>query len=105
GSLMVDDSTILAVMRIAAAERALVLVHAEHGDAVELLVDEALERGDVDVPWHAMTRPPVVETEATARAIALAEVAGAELYVVHVSCADALDVVARARAKGQAVWA
>lgn len=105
GSLMVDDSTILAVMRIAAAERALVLVHAEHGDAVELLVDEALERGDVGVPWHAMTRPPVVEAEATARAIALAEVAGAELYVVHVSCADALDVVAGARAKGQAVWA
>jgi dihydropyrimidinase len=105
GSMMVDDRTMLAVMRVAADERALVLVHAEHGDAVELLVADALARGDVGVPWHALTRPPLVEAEATARAIALARLTGAELYVVHVSCADALDAVRRARARGQAVYA
>jgi dihydropyrimidinase len=105
GSLMVDDRTMLAVMRVAAAERALVLVHAEHGDAVELLVSEALARGDTGVPWHASTRPPAVEAEATARAIALANLTGCELYVVHVSCADALEAVGRARARGQAVSA
>lgn len=104
GSLMVDDETLFRTMRAAADLGALVLVHAENGGVVEVLVREALAAGHVEPRWHALTRPPAVEAEATARAIALARIAGCDLYVVHVSCAEALAPVAAARAAGERVW-
>lgn len=104
GSLMVDDETLFRTMRIAADLGALVLVHAENGGVVEVLVREALAAGHVEPRWHGTTRPPAVEAEATARAIALAQIAGCDLYVVHVSCAEALAHVAAARASGRRVW-
>jgi dihydropyrimidinase len=99
-SLMVDDETLFRTMQVAAETGALVMVHAENGDAIEVLVGEALAAGNTDPIYHALTRPPETEGEATNRAIQLARVAGAPLYVVHVSCAESVEPLALAREKG-----
>jgi dihydropyrimidinase len=104
GALMVDDETLFKAMEVAAASGALVMVHAENGDAIDILVKQALERGDTTPVWHALTRPPELEGEATNRAIKLARVAGAPLYVVHVTCKEAVDPIAEARQRGWNVW-
>jgi len=100
GAIMVDDETLFRVMQVAADTGALVMVHAEHGDAIDVLVREALERGETDPKYHALTRPPETEGEATNRAIQLARVAGCKLYVVHVSCAESVEPIQIAREKG-----
>src|SRR5215212_1851406 len=100
GALMVDDETLFRTMQVAAETGALVMVHAENGDAIDVLVKEALAAGHTEPKYHALTRPPELEGEATNRAIQLARVAGAPLYVVHVSCKDAVDPIARARDAG-----
>jgi dihydropyrimidinase len=105
GALMVDDETLFRTMQVAAASGALVMVHAENGDVIDVLVREALAAGNTEPVWHARTRPPETEGEATHRAIELAHLAGCPLYVVHVSCEPAIEAVARARAAGRAVWA
>ena len=105
GSLMLDDGALLELLQTAGALGALVMVHAEHGDAVATLQRQALARGETAPRYHAATRPPIVEIEATRRAIALAELAGAPLYVVHVSCAGAAEAVAEARRRGLPVFA
>jgi dihydropyrimidinase len=104
GALMVDDETLFRTMEVAARTGALVMVHAENGDAIDVLVKEALAAGHTEPHWHALTRPPETEGEATNRAIQLARVAGAPLYVVHVSCKEAVEPIATARAKGWDVW-
>src|SRR5918998_3432333 len=104
GALMVDDETLFRSMQVAAESGALVMVHAENGDAIDVLVREALEAGHTEPHWHALTRPPETEGEATNRAIQLARVAGAPLYVVHVSCAEAVEPIAIAREKGWNIW-
>src|SRR5919205_3648586 len=63
GALMVDDETLFKAMEVAAGSGALVMVHAENGDAIDILVKQALERGDVEPRWHALTRPPELEGE------------------------------------------
>ena len=83
---MVDDETLFRTMEVAAETGALVMVHAENGDAIDVLVKQALAEGKTEPKYHALTRPPETEGEATNRAIQLARVAGAPLYVVHVSC-------------------
>src|SRR5213076_1502257 len=88
GALMVDDETLFKTMEVAAETGALVMVHAENGDAIDVLVKKALAEGHTEPHWHALTRPPETEGEATNRAIQLARVAGCPLYVVHVSCED-----------------
>jgi dihydropyrimidinase len=75
-------------------------VHAENGDAIDVLVKKALAAGNTEPRYHALTRPPETEGEATNRAIQLAHVAGAPLYVVHVSCAEAVEPIRLAREKG-----
>src|ERR671926_35629 len=90
GALMVDDETLYRTMEVAADTGALVMVHAENGDAIDVLVKKALAEGHTEPVWHARTRPPETEGEATNRAIQLARVAGCALYVVHVSCAEAV---------------
>ncbi len=104
GAIMVDDETLFRTMQVAADTGALVMVHAENGDAIDVLVKAALAEGKTDPIWHARTRPPITEGEATNRAIQLARVAGAPLYVVHVSCKESIDPIARARADGWQAW-
>src|SRR5687768_3591649 len=104
GALMVDDETLFKTMQVAAETGALVMVHAENGDAIDVLVKEALAAGNTEPVWHARTRPPETEGEATNRAIQLARVAGCALYVVHVSCKEAVEPIMRAREAGWEVW-
>jgi len=104
GALMVDDETLFRTMQVAAETGALVMVHAENGDAIDVLVKEAIAAGHTEPVWHARTRPPETEGEATNRAIQLARVAGCPLYVVHVSCRESVEPIAVAREKGWDVW-
>jgi dihydropyrimidinase len=104
GALMVDDETLFKTMQVAAETGALVMVHAENGDAIDVLVKEALAAGHTEPKYHALTRPPETEGEATNRAIQLARVAGSPLYVVHVSCAESVEPIQLAREKGWDVW-
>jgi dihydropyrimidinase len=80
------------------------MVHAENGDVIDVLVKQALEAGNTDPIYHALTRPPEAEGEATNRAIQLAHLAGAPLYVVHVTCREAVAPIALARDNGWDVW-
>jgi dihydropyrimidinase len=104
GALMVDDETLYRTMEVAAKTGALVMVHAENGDVIDVLVREALEAGHTEPLYHALTRPPEAEGEATNRAIQLAHLAGAPLYVVHVTCRQAVEPIAAARERGWDVW-
>ena len=104
GAIMVDDETLFRVMQVAADTGALVMVHAEHGDSIDVLVKQALAKGKTEPKYHALTRPPETEGEATNRAIQLSRVAGCKLYVVHVSCQEAIEPIAIARKKGWDVW-
>ncbi|HLY95356.1 MAG TPA: dihydropyrimidinase, partial [Gaiellaceae bacterium] len=104
GALMVDDETLFRTMEVAARTGALVMVHAENGDAIAVLVEEALAAGHTEPKYHALTRPPETEGEATNRAIQLARVAGCPLYVVHVSCKESVEPIALAREKGWNVF-
>ena len=104
GALMLDDESIFRIMRFAAENGALPLVHAEHGDLIEALIADALAAGNTGPRYHVLTRPPAAEIEATHRAIQLARVAGSPLYVVHVSCSGSARQVAAARAEGLPVW-
>ncbi len=105
GAVMVDDSTIFRTMVRAANNGALVCLHAEHGHMIDVLVKEALAAGNTAPKFHAMTRPPTTEAEATHRAIRMAEVAGGPIYFVHLSCAEALQEVQAARASQKYVYA
>lgn len=105
GALMVDDATLFRAMQQAAANGLLICVHAENGDAIDILVKQALAAGNTDPVYHVLTRPPELEAEATYRAIRLAEVAGAPLYVVHLTNAGALEAVRLARGRGSRIFA
>ncbi|HLI00684.1 MAG TPA: dihydropyrimidinase [Acidimicrobiales bacterium] len=99
------DGEILQAMQQAAELGATTMMHAENGIAIDVLVAQALARGQTAPRFHGSTRPSVLEGEATYRAIQLAKVAGAPLYFVHLSAAEALHEVARARSEGGNVWA
>jgi dihydropyrimidinase len=100
-----DDGQILRAMQRASANGAMIMMHAENGLAIDVLVGQALARGETDPIHHGLTRPSALEGEATSRAIALAGVAGAPLYVVHLSASEALAAVAQARDAGRNVFA
>jgi dihydropyrimidinase len=104
GVLQVSDEALFKTMEVAGETGALVMVHAENGDAIDVLVKQALADGHTEPRWHALTRPPELEGEATHRAIQLARIAGAPLYVVHVTCKEAVDAIDRARRAGWRVW-
>jgi dihydropyrimidinase len=103
-SLRISDEGLFRVMQVAAKTGACVMVHAENGDAIEVLMADAIAAGNTAPIYHALTRPPETEGEATNRAIQLARVAGSPLYVVHVSCQEALEPIQTARRKGWNVW-
>jgi dihydropyrimidinase len=105
GALMVDDATLFRAMEQAAKHRLLICVHAENGDAIDILVKQAIAAGNLEPKYHALTRPPELEAEATNRAIRLAEVAGAPLYVVHLTNYGALEAVRLARGRGKPIYA
>jgi dihydropyrimidinase len=104
GAVMVDDETLFRVMQTAHETGGLVMVHAENGDAIDIIVKETVAAGNTDPVWHARSRPMETEAEATNRAIQLARVADAPLYVVHVSCQPSVEPIALAREKGWRVW-
>ena len=103
--LYTEDDDLFEVLQLSKEAGVLVLVHAENGDVIAKLQEQALARGDTAPRFHALTRPPEVEAEATGRVIRLAEVAGAPILVVHVSCAPALEEIHRAHERGQTVYA
>jgi dihydropyrimidinase len=104
GAIMVDDATLFRTMQVAARTGALVMVHAENGDAIDVLVKQALAEGKTEPRWHAATRPPETEAEATNRAVMLAHIAGCPLYVVHISCRESAEPIAAARSRGWQTW-
>jgi dihydropyrimidinase len=105
GARMVDDATIFKAMRRTADNGGLVLMHCENGPVIDVLEKEALAAGHTGPEYSSVTRPPVTESEATGRAIALAELAGVPVYVVHLAAAQALAAVADARERGLPVYA
>jgi dihydropyrimidinase len=105
GVLMVDDGSLFKAMRVARDNGALTCVHAENGPVIQVLIEDALAAGHALPKYHATTRPSLMEGEATHRAIRLAELAEAPLYIVHLSATEALSAVAEARDRGIAAHA
>jgi dihydropyrimidinase len=105
GVLMVDDAAILRVMRVAAEHGGVVCLHAENGPAIQALVDEAIAAGRTAPRFHEVTRPSILEAEATQRAITMARLTGATTYFAHLSAAEALDAVTDARRRGLPIHA
>jgi dihydropyrimidinase len=103
--LYTQDEDLFEALQIADRAGVLVMVHAENGDVIAKLQTQALARGDTEPRFHGLTRPESAEAEATGRAIRLAEIAGAPILVVHVSCAAALEEVQRAHRRGRTVYA
>ncbi len=102
--LYVDDETIFKTLQACRDAGGLVQVHAENGDVIEVITKQALAEGKTAPKWHALTRPVECEGEATHRAIRLAEIAGAPLYVVHVSSAMAADAISDGRKRGLPIY-
>src|SRR3984885_9329843 len=105
GVFMLDDASIFKAFRTTAKNGGLVCMHAENGSAIDVIVQQALAEGKKAPKYHALTRPTTAEAEATSRAIALAEMAGAPVYIVHLSCNDALEKVREARDRGVPAYA
>ena len=100
GVLLSDDATIFRAMRKAGEDGTLVCMHAENGVVIDELVKAALAAGHVEPKYHALTRPTRLEAEGAYRALAIAEVARVPVYIVHLSCHDALIELRRARERG-----
>lgn len=105
GSVMVDDAAIFQAMRMVGQHGGMIALHAENGTIIELLIKEALAQGHTAPKYHALTRPAIMEGEATHRGIKLAELAGAPVYFVHLSAREALKYVIEARDMGVPVFA
>jgi dihydropyrimidinase len=103
--LMVDDATIFKALSRTAKNGALICMHAENGSVIDALIARALAEGKTAPIYHALTRPPRMEAEAVHRAIAMAEIAGAPVYIVHLSSEDALNQVREARDRGVPAFA
>jgi len=103
--LMVDDATIFKALRQTAKNGALVCMHAENGSVIDVIVRQALAEGKTAPIYHALTRPTRAEAEAVHRAIAMAEMAGVPVYIVHLSSEDALNQVREARDRGLPAFA
>jgi len=100
-----DDRQILEAMQVAASIGATIMMHAENGIAIDLLRDEAVERGETDPIYHLLTRPASLEAEAVHRVVALAEIAGSPLVIVHISSQEAFAEAVVARDRGLPVFA
>jgi dihydropyrimidinase len=105
GVMMADDAAIFQMLRQVGADGGMVALHAENGPVIDLLIKEALEAGHTSPRYHALTRPAILEGEATHRGIRLAELAEAPIYFVHVSSNQALKHIVTARDEGIPVFA
>ncbi|MBU5312978.1 dihydropyrimidinase [Tissierella carlieri] len=99
-----DDDVIAKSMQKAKDAGVTIMVHAENADLIDVLQKECVEQGNVEPYYHAVSRPPMVETEATERAINIARLMDAPLYVVHVSTKGAVDAIKRAQDEGLPVY-
>jgi len=97
GVLMVDDGTIYKAMQQTKKNGALICMHAEKGMAIDIIVNQMVKEKKLEPKYHALSRPAAAEGESTNRAIALAEMAGTPVYIVHLTCNDALTKVSSAR--------
>ena len=100
GVFLVDDATIFRAMSAAGERGGLICMHAENGIVINEIIKRALAQGRTAPKWHALTRPTIAEAEGVHRAIAIAEMAETPVYIVHLSCADALNKVREARDRG-----
>lgn len=100
GVLMVDDAAIFRTMRKVGYHGGMVNLHAENGAVIQVLIEEALEQGNTSPKYHELTRPQLMEGEATHRGIRLAELAEVPVYFVHLSAEEALGAVVEARDRG-----
>ena len=105
GVLYVDDGQIVRAMQRARDLGGLICMHAENGIALDVLIEQALARGETAPKYHSLSRPQVAEAEGTHRALCLAEMVGAPVYIVHLSAPRALDKVVEARDRGMPVFA
>ncbi len=104
GVFMVDDATMFRVMKTAGELGGLTLVHAENGLAIAELTSELLSAGKTDPRYHALSRPPGVQADGVARACRVAELAGAPVFILHVSCAAAVEELVRSRDRGHVAY-
>ncbi|MBS2020769.1 MAG: dihydropyrimidinase [Deltaproteobacteria bacterium] len=105
GVFYVDDASIFRALRKTGDNGGLICMHAENGPVIDVIIEEAKARGETAPIWHALTRPPRLEGEASHRVLALAEVAKVPLYIVHLSAAEALEQVREARDRGVRAYA
>jgi dihydropyrimidinase len=105
GVFMLDDAAIFKAMQRAGDSGALIMMHAENGGPIDVLVQQHLAEGKTDPVYHGLTRPASMEGEAVHRVFKMAELAGAPAYIVHLSSRDALDALQEARARGVAAYA
>jgi dihydropyrimidinase len=105
GVFLVDDATIFRAMKAAGTAGGLICMHAENGLVINEIIKHALAEGKTAPKYHALTRPTKAEAEGVHRAIAIAEMAESPVYIVHLSCADALEEVRAARDKGLPAYA
>jgi len=101
---MCDDGVVFKGLQAAKKAGVTMMVHAENGDIIDVLQKQCVAAGQLEPKYHAVSRPPIVETECTARAITIAEAAGAPLFIVHVSCIGAMESIRDAYAKGLPVY-
>ena len=105
GVLMVDDATIFQALSRTAKNGALICLHAENGGIIDVLVKRAIAEGKTAPVYHGLTRPVIAEAEAVHRAVAMSEISGAPVYIVHLSSEDALNEVRAARDRGVPIFA
>ncbi|HEV2664598.1 MAG TPA: dihydropyrimidinase [Blastocatellia bacterium] len=105
GVFLVDDGVIFKAMTAAGESGGLICMHAENGVVIDVLVKRAIEQGRTAPKYHALTRPTKAEAEGVHRAIAIAEMANSPVYIVHLSCYDALKEVQAARDLGLPAFA
>jgi len=105
GVFMLDDGSIFRALLRTRENGGTICMHAENGGVIDVLVKRALAEGKTAPKYHALTRPARAEAEATHRAIALAEMAGVPIYIVHLSAAEALEMVTQARDRGLPAYA
>jgi dihydropyrimidinase len=105
GVFMLDDASIFRALLRTGRNGGTICMHAENGGVIDVLVKKALAEGKMAPKYHALTRPARAEGEATHRAIALAEIADVPIYIVHLSAAEALEMVTEARDRGLPAYA
>jgi len=105
GIFMLDDGSIFKALMRTGKNGGTICMHAENGGVIDVLVQRALAEGKTAPRYHALTRPARAEAEATHRAIALAEIADVPIYIVHLSAAEALEMVTEARDRGLPAFA